>query len=100
GPAGMNQQRRIIERSGRGVDDLAVDAAILTGLVRDLAELDERVLPGEALPAAGGAIGMNDPRIDAAGRSAAAPGGHRRRGVEAVGRRAIPRARYPQVGGP
>ena len=50
-PAGVDQERGIIERPSRGINDLAVDAAGLAGDKRLLAELEEAVLAREALPA-------------------------------------------------
>ena len=50
-PAQLQQQRRVVERPRRGVDHMALDAAVLAGLERLHAEFDEAVLAEQALPA-------------------------------------------------
>src|SRR5207237_961421 len=92
-PAGVDQQRGIIERPGRGVNHLAEDAAGLTGRVGLLPEFNEAVLAGEALPALGAEPKR---RIDTAGGAAAPSRRKRRRGIGAVRGGAIERAWYPK----
>src|SRR5207237_6276646 len=53
-PARMKQHLRVIERTRRGVNNLTPDASVLAGHVWLLAEFDERVLAGEALPTLAG----------------------------------------------
>ena len=50
-PLRLHQHLRVVERARRSVDDVALDAAILTGNIGLLAELEEIVLAREALPA-------------------------------------------------
>ncbi|ETN73097.1 hypothetical protein NECAME_18525, partial [Necator americanus] len=86
-PLRMNQQRWVIERARRRIDDFAPNAAILVRRVLRLAELDERALAREALPAHGG----HPRRIDPAGRRIRAGA------VVAVRVVAVHRARHSQV---
>ena len=64
-PAQLQQERRIVERTRRGVDHLAGDAAVLAGVELLHAEFDEAVLAEQALPALGVSPGLRG--IDAAG---------------------------------
>ena len=50
-PLCLNQHLRVVERPGRCIDDMALDAAVLAGDVGLLAEFEEVVLTWEALPA-------------------------------------------------
>src|SRR5207302_8173318 len=89
-PAQLQQQSRVVERTRRGVDHVSLDAAVLAGIEGLHAPFDEAVLAQQALPALAGAY----PRgTDASARTAPALA----RG--AVGARAIPGARNPQIGG-
>ena len=97
-PTELQKQRRVVKRTGRGIDHMAVDAAVLAGRVGLLAEFEERVLSGEALPALvttqGGSI-----RPVESPRRCSLPRTSRNREAGAIRVGAIDRARYPQVGG-
>ncbi len=91
-PRQLKQQRRVVERPGRGVDHVAADAAVFGGQRRIVAagrnrigerlhaELDERILAEQALPAHRRSPGQR--RIDAA----AGQKGRRRIGSRRPGR--------------
>ena len=87
-PAQLQQQRRVVERSRRRVQHVALDAAVLAGRKGFHRELDEAVVAEQALPALRG----GPTRVDPAGRTAS---GVARR---TVGARAVARARHAQCG--
>ena len=99
-PAQLQQQLRVVERSGRGVYDVAVDRAGLIRCEGLLAPLQEVALSNVTLPAVGA---EPERRVDTAGRIRA-----RRARLRAIGDalahavripgRAIHRARHRQVG--
>src|SRR5271165_4748236 len=62
-PLRLNEHLRIVKRTGRRINDMALDAAVFAGDVRLLAEFEEIILAREALPA----LNPTSPRrIDAA----------------------------------
>ena len=119
-PRQLKQQRRVVERPGRGVDHVAADAAVFGGQRRIVAagrnrigerlhaELDERILAEQALPAHRRSPGQR--RIDAAaGQKGRRRIGSRRpgrsevigtvldRGARAIRMRAVHGARVAQI---
>ena len=49
-PASLEQELRIVERPGGGINNVPANAAGFTGDIRRLSELKEAVLTGESLP--------------------------------------------------
>ena len=96
----MNEQRGVIERPGRGIDHLAVNAARFANGIGLLAKLNEIVLARETLPTFGA---EPERRINSAGGTARRSWGRGRvkwsggRGAVRIG--TIVRAWYPQVRG-
>ncbi len=87
-PPHVHRERGVVECARRRVGHFAADTAVLIGRECLLAELDERILPREALP-----THRRHPwRIDTAGRRAGA------RAILAVRVIAVDRSRHPQVG--
>src|ERR1019366_5628118 len=99
-PNVLGAELRIVKWTGRGIDDMTPDTAILAGRVGLLAEFQEIVLSGEALPR----LGQDPGRIDSAGGPTRTAGtacyrSSRDGKTFAVRIAAINRARYPQVSG-
>ena len=63
-PTELKEKRRVVERPGRGIDNVPADAAVFALRIRRLPEFEEVVLAGEALPA----FRQHPRRVDAACR--------------------------------
>ena len=93
-PAQLQEQGRIVKRSGRSIDHMTTNAAVFARCEGLFAEFDELVLSGKTLPA----VRLDRRRIDSAGgppRSAGFTGDGtvRDRGAGAIRIPAIHRAR-------
>ncbi len=110
-PLRLNEHHRVVKGTGGGINDMALDAAVLARDIGLFAEFEEAVLAGEALPAfdsyprridtARGKLGraFSNRGSTCAGRADAGRITHRRlyRLARAVRSGAIHRARYAQV---
>ena len=99
-PLRLDEHLRVVKRTRGGINDMALNSAVLAGGIGLFTEFEEIVLAREALPA----LDSDPRRIDAAGGTAWAAGtahyrSSRYGGTYAVRCGAIDRARYAKVHG-